>query len=495
MPTPFPARSPRSFAFKSLAGVLAAIALTLPACAGGEAAKPAVAASEPAAPPAPVLTAREREMNAKSFDYVWQTVHDRHWDPTLGGLDWDAVKTELRPKVEQAASMDEARGVMRDALARLGQSHFSIIDREAYEAVAPAPHAARDTQAAGAAITTGDTFNRKNPGEHEGERDLSGDGQTGLEIRIADTTALVTAVESDSAAARAGIKPGWVVQSVDGKLTGPIIESLSSQFQGKEAFDAMVVRGIEARFRGQPGEVVRATFLDEHDQTVEKQIALSPPTGEFSQFGNLPPVHVQFSSTRLPGNVGYIRFNYFLDPAFVMPKFTSAMESFYTADGIILDLRGNPGGIGFMASGIGGFFVDKDGLKLGEMRTRETTVSFVIFPRVQVYGGPLAILIDSLSISTSEIMAGGMQDIGRARVFGVRSAGAALPSLIEKLPNGDGFQFVVANYTSASGRVLEGKGVSPDEEVRPDRATLLAGKDPVVEAALRWIRSQSARLR
>jgi carboxyl-terminal processing protease len=109
-----------------------------------------------------------------------------------------------------------------------------------------------------------------------------------------------------------------------------------------------------------------------------------------------------------------------------------------------------------------------------------------------VYPGPLAILVDGLSLSTSEVMAGGMQDIGRARVFGTRTGGAALPSLIERLPNGDGFQFAVANYISASGRVLEGQGVIPDEEVSLDRATLLAGKDPVIEAAVRWIESQPA---
>jgi carboxyl-terminal processing protease len=93
-------------------------------------------------------------------------------------------------------------------------------------------------------------------------------------------------------------------------------------------------------------------------------------------------------------------------------------------------------------------------------------------------------------MSTSEIMAAGLQDIGRARIFGVRTAGAALPSTVEQLPNGDRFQYAVANYLSTGGRVLEGQGVLPDQVVTPDRASLLAGADPILDAALHWIHSQ-----
>jgi carboxyl-terminal processing protease len=84
-----------------------------------------------------------------------------------------------------------------------------------------------------------------------------------------------------------------------------------------------------------------------------------------------------------------------------------------------------------------------------------------------------------------------MRDIGRARVFGVRTAGAALPSIVVKLPNDDRFQYAVANYISAGGKTLEGDGVVPDEVVVPDRKALLAGKDPILDAAVRWCEKQS----
>jgi carboxyl-terminal processing protease len=102
----------------------------------------------------------------------------------------------------------------------------------------------------------------------------------------------------------------------------------------------------------------------------------------------------------------------------------------------------------------------------------------------------VAVLIDSHSASTSEIFAGGLQDLGRARIFGTRSAAAALPSTIELLPNGDGFQHAIATYVSEGGKVLEGNGVIPDVVVELERKNLLQGVDAVLEAALGWIDTQ-----
>jgi carboxyl-terminal processing protease len=137
-----------------------------------------------------------------------------------------------------------------------------------------------------------------------------------------------------------------------------------------------------------------------------------------------------------------------------------------------------------------GFLVDKPDEKLGTMYMRDTALKFVVNPRAEVFTGPVAILLDGCSASTSEIFAGGLKDLGRARVFGTKSAAAALPSVIEKLPNGDGFQYAMANYISDGGKALEGNGVTPDVEVQLTRETLLSGHDAVVDAALEWIKKQ-----
>jgi carboxyl-terminal processing protease len=118
---------------------------------------------------------------------------------------------------------------------------------------------------------------------------------------------------------------------------------------------------------------------------------------------------------------------------------------------------------------------------------RGLKLNYVIFPRPEPFRGPVAILVDGDSASTSEIFAGGLKDVKRARVFGTKTAGAALPSVIERLPNGDGFQYAIANYISQGGKPLEGIGVIPDEEIRQTRRQLLDGKDAVLDAAVAWI--------
>jgi carboxyl-terminal processing protease len=137
---------------------------------------------------------------------------------------------------------------------------------------------------------------------------------------------------------------------------------------------------------------------------------------------------------------------------------------------MIIDLRGNPGGAGGMAMGVAGHVMDEP-KSLGAMRTRDTTLEFKVNPRrstpqgerVEPFSGPVAIVVDPLSASTSEIFAGGLQKLGRARVFGRTSAGAALPAQMKSLPSGDALLFAFANFTLPDGSTIEGVGVIADE--------------------------------
>jgi carboxyl-terminal processing protease len=175
-------------------------------------------------------------------------------------------------------------------------------------------------------------------------------------------------------------------------------------------------------------------------------------------------------------------------------EFQQAMDRFRSADGIVIDLRGNPGGLAAMIMGISGHFLDER-KPLGVMKTRESELRFVANPRrvsaagerVRPYAGPLAILVDGLSGSASECFTGGMQSLGRARVFGQVSMGQALPALFDRLPNGDVLIHAYGDFVTADGTRLEGRGVIPDEVVPLTREALAAGRDPALEAALAWI--------
>src|SRR5258708_2652580 len=82
---------------------------------------------------APPLSVEQRRLNLDSFEYVWATIRDKHWDPKIGGVDWQAAHDELRPRVEAAQSAEEARQIVSSMLDRLHQTHFGVIPSDAYE--------------------------------------------------------------------------------------------------------------------------------------------------------------------------------------------------------------------------------------------------------------------------------------------------------------------------------------------------------------------------
>jgi carboxyl-terminal processing protease len=396
------------------------------------------------------LTGAQKQLNLDSFETVWTTIRDKHWEKNPGGLDWQAVHDEFQPKIEKTETMEDVRAVLRAMLDRLHQSHFAILPFAIY----------RDL-----------------------ESSQEGEGTPGFDVRALNGHAIVTEVVAGSPAGQAGVQAGWEIASAAGKDLAPLIAQLGSV---PDLHELALERAVMARITGPPGATRRFIFLDGANAPRALDLRLTPPRGATAPFGNLPPQHVWFESKKL-GNTGYVRFNLFLDLVRVMPSFGQAVEACQRCDGMIIDLRGNPGGIGGMAMGMAGWLVDQPGQRLGTMYLRGATLNFVINPRAEAFHGSVAVLVDGSSASTSEIFAGGLKDLGRARIFGTRTAAAALPSLVTKLPNGDGFQYAIANYISRGGRPLEGNGVTPDVEVKLTREALLAGHDPVVDAALDWI--------
>ena len=369
------------------------------------------------------LTAQQRKQNLDSFEFVWSTIRDKHWDTSLDGPQWQSVHDEFLPQMRKAESLGEAREVLRQMIARLHLTHYNIIPGDMYSDV------------------------------QETAKPLD------VDVRVI------------------GGKPVAVSGKNAGQeITGmeDVVARVDKQYKDSTLRDMMLARAVKAKLSDQPA---KAQEFEGH------------PLGEPVKFGLLPTQYFWIESKRV-GDAGYIAFNIFLNPPKLFATFDKALTDCAKCAGFIIDIRGNSGGIGGMAMGIAGYFVDRQNQQLGTMITRGVPLKFAINPRAPHFTGKLAILVDGLSASTSEILAGGLQDLHRARIFGTHTAGAALPSVIERLPNGDGFQYAIANYISESGKTLEGNGVTPDVEISPDPEALRKGHDLVLEAALKWIQSK-----
>jgi carboxyl-terminal processing protease len=407
----------------------------------------------------PIVVAAQAQSSAtraglrqETFDKVWRTVKEKHFDPTLGGLDWDKVRQQYEPRVAAAKSDQEFYVLLQQMVGELHQSHFTIFPP-------------------GALV--------------EDDSDEPETGDTGIDIQILDGMAVVTSVKPESAAARAGIRTGYVIKQIEQTAVEQIFERFGKSKESAAITRLRMGRALLARINGRPGTSVRLLYLDEQDRPRTSVVGREPLKGEMSpRFGNFPPQYTEFEARRLASGAGYIRFNIFVTS--LSAKIRQAIRGMSDAPGIIIDVRGNPGGVGGMAAGIGGLLETRQ-ISLGTMKLRAGYSNFAIYPQENPYKGKVVILIDGRSASTSELFAAGLQEIGRAKVVGERSAGAALPSVFEKLPMGAVFQYAIGDFKSPKGTLIEGRGVAPDVEVKLTRKELLRSHDPQLEAAIAQI--------
>lgn len=424
-------------------------------------------------PAAPAATTQPfiREVNLVSFDNVFDRIAESYYDPARlqsKEIDWENARLRLRPKVENATNINQVRAAMSEALSLLGETHFSIIPAEVQERLEPdAP-------------------------DGSGDSAESESGTLGIHVRLSDDMPIVASVDPGSAADLAGVKAGWAIDAIDGKRFDKEIAQIRASFGESALTSVRIIGFLESHLSPSVGESVRVRFISSNGKRRVIKLASRPLSGGWASFGNLPAMNLRFDARKLPDNIGYFSLSVFLSPPQVIPAFSAFIKDNQEANGIVIDLRGNPGGLGAMAMGMCGFLIAEDGKRLGTMIRRDGELQFIVNPRYPQFSGPVAVLVDTLSMSTSEILAGGLQDLGRARVFGQPTPGAALPSTIARLPNGDGLQYAMADYVSASGRRLEGKGITPDEIIPLDRSALEAGLDPTLEAACAWIEQQAA---
>jgi len=423
--------------------------------------------------PPPVFTSAmpiDAALAVATFDSAWSTINRTYYDSTFRGIDWNGVRAELRPRAAASRTVGDLRATIRSMLGRMGESHFGLIPGEIATATAD-----------------------------DDDSDGSG-GDVGIEVRVVDGAPMVWRIDSSGPAFAAGVRTGWVINEVDGFTAAPALAAAMALPDPRDRNEALRLAGarVRVRFDGDSGSTVDAEFLDGSAQARRLQLTRRREPGEIARFGNLPPLNVHLAHSRMPiagGCVGYINFNIWLTP--VSAAFDRAMESLAGCRGIVLDLRGNPGGIAGMSMGVAGYFVDSI-IPLGLLKTRGTELRLVTNPRrvsfsgrpLTIHGGPLAILVDGESVSTSEIFAAGMQYLERARVFGSNTPGQALPALMRRLPNGDVLMHVFSDYTLPDGTRLEVRGVIPDDSQPVTRGDLLAGRDAALLAALRWIEQQ-----
>lgn len=428
---------------------------------------------------------RSAKIRLEAFNQVWGTINELYFDQTFNGLDWNKIRLEYTNKLKTIKTDLELHELLQEMINRLNRSHFFIIPPEAYKEIEEAKSESKRKELQKQNSEQG----VDKSAEKTEETDLSGEFDhfgLAIDIRILDNQVVITNVEKDSNAEKAGLKRGFVIE----KINGISLKDLMFRLQNYNAYSKTLKNQMPgvllSILEGEENSEIEITYLDDKDAENIKIIKRQGLQGELVNIiKNIPAQLLRFESKSIDENIGYIKFNFFAFP--VLNKFCSAVSDLKSKDAIIIDMRGNSGGAFGVLLGISGLLTDKI-LTVGTQISKNGKNPLLIRPMMKNFKGKIIILVDGQSISAAEIFAAAMQENGRAVVIGEKSAGEALPSYTKILPTGAIFLYPIANFQTPKGKFLEGKGVEPDFQIPLNRNSLILGTDNQLEAAIKYIK-------
>lgn len=259
----------------------------------------------------------------------------------------------------------------------------------------------------------------------------------GLEVNVVDDKVLVIAPIDDTPAARAGLKSGDEIVSIDGTDV-----------------DEGNVNDTIGRMRGKSGTKVTITVAR----------AGEPEPIPFSLIRS----HVQLKSVRaemLAADVGYLRITHFSETT--NKDLRNAIDELQSnaADGlqgIVLDLRNNPGGVLEAAVGVSDAFLDGGLIVSASGRGHDATFQHEARAGDLLDGVMAVVMVNGGSASAAEIVAGALQDHGRATIVGSQTFGKGSVQTVMPLSNGRAIKMTTSRYLTPSGESIQGRGITPD---------------------------------
>ncbi|MDQ3064582.1 MAG: S41 family peptidase [Acidobacteriota bacterium] len=432
----------------------------------------------------------EQQRRLDSFNFVWQTIKSNYFDQTFSGLDWDKIKKEFEPRVLKTASDNQLHDILQEMINRLDRSHFAVIPPEVYQAIerAKAEAKAKDEKQ----IAANEQENSEEVTEEDIiSQDYSARFGIGIDLRLIDNRFVITRIEKNSAAETAGLKTGYTIEKVNDVSLAELLKQIEIYYANirniKRHLSAQI---IDSMLNGEKDSYVILTVAGEIEPPREIKVQREKLKGEAILLGkNYPEQFLRFETASLNDEVGFVKFNLFALP--IVEKFCSAMTQLKDKKAIIIDLRGNGGGILGSLVGLGGMLTEKS-IDLGTSIYKIGSENMVALSKAKNYKGKIVFLVDNRTVSAAEIFAAALQENNRALIVGEKTAGEALPSVSVELSTGAVLLYPIANFKTRNGNFLEGKGVEPNFVVALDRKSLLAGEDKQLETALRVIKENKA---
>ncbi len=257
----------------------------------------------------------------------------------------------------------------------------------------------------------------------------------GIEITIRDNILTVVSPIEGTPAYEAGIESGDQIIKIDGELS----------------MDMSLTDAV-SRIRGPRGTKVNLTIRREG-------------VGELLEFF-ITRDEIPITSVRhylLTPEIAYIRISTFQgETDMELAKALEDIEQGHSLEGLILDLRWNPGGLLTQSISVADFFLDSGVIVSTKGRDDAQSVDVSASKNIMPRTYPMIVLVNGGSASASEIVAGALQDNKRALVLGTQTFGKGSVQTILPLSDGSGLRLTTANYYTPSGRSIQASGITPD---------------------------------
>jgi carboxyl-terminal processing protease len=267
----------------------------------------------------------------------------------------------------------------------------------------------------------------------------------GIEVTMEDDGVKVVAPIDGTSAAKAGIRPGDMIVAIDGV---PV--------------DTSGLNDAINRMRGKAGTNVKVTV---------KRTGTEGPVDFVLERSNVQ-VHSVKSELLEPG-YGYVRITHFsettggdLNKAIAGLKSSSPHGKL---NGLVLDLRNNPGGVLEAAVAVSDAFIDEGPIVTANGRAPDSRFEMDATPGDQLDGADLVVLVNAGSASASEIVAGALKDHGRATLIGRTTFGKGSVQTVMPLSDGRAIKLTTSRYYTPSGASIQQKGITPDIVVDKDQ--------------------------
>ncbi|HEX8091101.1 MAG TPA: S41 family peptidase, partial [Blastocatellia bacterium] len=376
------------------------------------------------------------------FEEVWETIDEKYHDPAFNGVNWKAVNDRYLPMLSLAKSDDDFYTVLKKMVGELHDAHTRF-------------HTPRERR----------------------EREQATAVSTGVSIYEVEGRAAIIWVEPDSQAARAGVEAGMIVRTIDGEPVSERLREAQSRIGGSSSDRAIRLRLYRQLTDGEPGTTVKLGLERADGTAFDVEVAR-----------RVVPDMPKVTHRQLQSGYGYIKLNLWKSP--VHKEFKKALEGLRDAPGLILDLRGNPGGEAVEVVKIASYFFNSR-VSFGQFISRSGKAINLFTDRDElIYRGPVVVLVNESSGSGSELFAGVMQENGRAQVIGGQSCGCVLGiSRFKKVKGGGELAVSELKYVSPEGHKLEGTGVIPDRVVALTISDLQHHRDAVLNEAERTLRA------